>query len=337
MDKRVIFAVAGSGKTTYLINQLNEKQKFLIVTYTNNNVHNLRTGIIKKFGYFPTTIKLYSYFSFLYSFCYKPFLHQKEGTKGINYESSPNQFARSDSRDYFIDKYDRLYSSRISKFLIKTNNHLNVVDRIVKYFDFLLIDEIQDFGGNDFNLIKYIATANLNQIYVGDFFQHTFDTSRDGNTNSNLHDNLNNYIAEFKKMGLTIDLTTLSNSFRCSPTICKFITYKLGISINSHRKEETQVIYIDQYEEARKILNDNKIVKLFYREHYKHDCFSRNWGDSKGEDKYYDVCVILNKTTMDKYEKDKLSELAPTTRNKLYVAVSRAKNNLYLIPDKLIK
>lgn len=47
MDKRVIFAVAGSGKTTFLINQLNETERFLLVSYTNNNVHNLRTGIIK--------------------------------------------------------------------------------------------------------------------------------------------------------------------------------------------------------------------------------------------------------------------------------------------------
>ena len=144
MDKRVIFAVAGSGKTTYLINQLNEGKRFLIITYTNNNVRNLRTGIIKKFGYFPENIKLFSYYSFLYSFCYKPFLHQKLGTKGINYEPNLNRFAKSESRDYYIDKFDRLYSSRISKFLIATHEDENVVNRISKYFDYLFIDEIQD-------------------------------------------------------------------------------------------------------------------------------------------------------------------------------------------------
>ena len=37
MDKRVIFAVAGSGKTTYIINQLNVDSKAIIVTYTINN------------------------------------------------------------------------------------------------------------------------------------------------------------------------------------------------------------------------------------------------------------------------------------------------------------
>jgi len=336
MDKRVIFAVAGSGKTTYLINQLNEGKRFLIITYTNNNVRNLRTGIIKKFGYFPENIKLFSYYSFLYSFCYKPFLHQKLGTKGINYEPNLNRFAKSEGRDYYIDKFDRLYSSRISKFLIATHEDKNVVNRISKYFDYLFIDEIQDFGGNDFNLLKLLSTAITNHIYVGDFFQHTFDTSRDGKTNSRLHNEFDLYINEFEHMGLIIDKTTLSKSYRCSPTICQFITEHLGIRIESHRKEDTEVVFIDNLEEAKVIFNDKSIVKLFYREHYKHDCFSRNWGDSKGEDKYFDVCTVLNKTTMDYYQKGKLNELAPTSRNKLYVALSRTKNNLYLIAENLL-
>jgi hypothetical protein len=138
-------------------------------------------------------------------------------------------------------------------------------------------------------------------------------------------------------MGLIIDKTTLSKSYRCSPTICQFITEHLGISIESHRKEETEVVFIDNLEEAKVIFNDKSIVKLFYSEHYNHDCFSRNWGDSKGEDKYFDVCTVLNKTTMVFYQKGKLNELAPISRNKLYVALSRTKNNLYLIPENLLK
>lgn len=336
MDKRVIFAVAGSGKTTFLINQLNETERFLLVTYTNNNVHNLRTGIIKKFGYFPSNIKLYSYYSFLYGICYKPFLHDKLKTKGINYESTPSRFAKSNSREYYIDKFNRLYSGRISKILFATKEQGNVVERISKYFDHLFIDEIQDFGGNDFNLLKEISKSSVNHIYVGDFYQHTFDTSRDGNTNSTLHDNFERYVDEFHKVGVVPDTETLSRSFRCSPTVCKFITDNLSISIESHRTDETEVQFIDDLETARQIFNDHSIVKLFYREHYNYDCFSRNWGDSKGEDKYFDVCVVLNKSTLDKYSKGNLNELPPTTKNKLYVALSRAKNNLYLTPHNLI-
>lgn len=338
MDKRVIFAVAGSGKTTYIINQLNERERYLIITYTNNNIQNLRRGVIKKFGYFPQNIKLYSFYSFLYSICYKPFLHDKLKAKGINYDQIPPRYIKSTTREYYIDNSsNRLYSSRISKILFVTEVQGYVVERISKYFDHLYIDEIQDIGGNDFNLLKEISKANVNQIYVGDFFQHTYDTSRDGTTNSKLHNNLENYINEFKKMGVNSDTETLSKSFRCSPTICKYITDTLSISIESHREDKTIVNYIDDFEIADQIFYDSSIVKLFYNEHYNYDCFSRNWGDCKGEDKYFDVCVVLNKSTLDKFIKGKLDEMPSTTKNKLYVAMSRAKNNLYLIPYKLIK
>ena len=92
MDKQVIFAVAGSGKTTHIINNLNLNNRFLIITYTNNNVHNLRTGILRKFGFFPENIKLYSYYSFLYNFCCKPFLDLEFRTKGINFRQTPFKF-----------------------------------------------------------------------------------------------------------------------------------------------------------------------------------------------------------------------------------------------------
>src|SRR5690349_14321215 len=100
MDKRVIFAVAGSGKTTLIINQLTLDNRSLIVTYTNNNVENLRQSIITKFGYFPPNITLLPYFTFLYSFCYQPFLSYKHKTKGITYERNPNKYANSKDRHY---------------------------------------------------------------------------------------------------------------------------------------------------------------------------------------------------------------------------------------------
>ncbi len=337
MDKRVIFAVAGSGKTTYIINNLNLEKRFLLVTYTINNVQNLRAGILKKFGYFPENIKLYSYYSFLYGFCYKPFLYSVLRTKGINYNPNLRRDIKESKRQYFIDQNDRLYSSRIAKLIIKSGTTEDLILRISKYFDNLFIDEIQDFAANDFNLLKEISRSNLNQLYVGDFFQHTFDTGRDGNTNSNLHNEFNSYKSFFEKMDLNLDTNTLSKSYRCSPTVCEFISKNLKINIESHRTEKTEIKLITNQEEALTIFNNPSIIKLFYREHYKYNCFSRNWGESKGEDKYYDVCVVINKTTMDHFNKNSLDKLAPTTKNKFYVALSRAKNNLYLIPDTLLR
>lgn len=97
MDKRIILAVAGSGKTYHIVEQLNETQRFLIITYTNGNTNNLRSTIIKKFGYIPNNIKIKSYFTFLYSFCYKPFLANQINSKGI-YWKFPSEFTRNFKR-----------------------------------------------------------------------------------------------------------------------------------------------------------------------------------------------------------------------------------------------
>ena len=336
MDKRVILATAGSGKTAYIIEQLSLEKKALIITYTENNIQNLRSRIIEKFNFFPENITLMTYFSFLYSFCFRPFLSYKFKTKGINYKPNLNKFAKESNDDFFVDKNKRLYSNRIAKCLENRNVIQDVKSRLEKYFDSLFIDEVQDLSGNDFNFLKSIANANIEILFVGDFYQHTFDTSRDGGVNKNLHKNLVNYKKEFSNMGLTVDVNTLIKSYRCSPTICDFLTKKLKIEIESHKTNDTAVDFIDNEEKVDELFHNNDIVKLYYKEHYKYNGFSNNWGKSKGENNYNDVCVVMNENTYKLYSKGELDKLAPTTKNKFYVACTRTNSNLYLIPEKLI-
>lgn len=339
MDKTVILAVAGSGKTTHIVNSLSPDTRSIIITYTDNNFNNLRAKILTKFGYLPENISLYSYFTFLYSFCYKPFLWLDTKGKGINWETPPSWTLRinRERNDYYFDKHNKLYHNRIAKLLEVYGVLALINQRLEKYFDNLFIDEIQDFGGHDFNFLKSIAESNLDLLFVGDFYQHTFDTSRDGNVNKNLHSDFETFIKKLQQMGLVVDCDTLCKSYRCSTTVCSFISQDLGIKMDSHRNEGTTIRIIEIQAEADQILKCNRTIKLFYREHYKYDCFSRNWGDSKGEDHYTDVCVVLNKNTFQKYQKSQLSELKPQTRNKLYVACSRARNNVYLVPEVLYK
>lgn len=335
MDKRVIFAVAGSGKTTYILNQLTLDSRSLIITYTNNNIKNLKIGIIEKFGFFPDNITLLPYFTFLYSFCFKPFLSYKYKTKGINYNPNFNRFIKQDNTRYYFDKNNRIYNNRISKFIEKESELTNVNTRLEKYFDNLFIDEIQDFGGNDFNFLKSITQTNINILLVGDFYQHTFDTSRDGSVNKSVHSEFDKYKKLFEKMKLDVDTACLDKSWRCSPTVCSFISENIGIEIKSHKENDTVVSLIKNKEKAIEIFNNNKIVKLFYQEHYKYKCFSRNWGDSKGENHYKDICVVVNKTTLDNFSD--LTKLKPQTKNKFYVACSRANNNLYFVSSEFYK
>ena len=94
MDKRVIFAVAGSGKTTHIVDSLSKEKRSLIVTYTVVNKENLRKKIEKKYnGVWPDNITLMTYFSFLFRFCYKPFMADLIPARGVVFDKNPDRYA----------------------------------------------------------------------------------------------------------------------------------------------------------------------------------------------------------------------------------------------------
>jgi DNA helicase II / ATP-dependent DNA helicase PcrA len=338
-DKRLILAVAGSGKTKYLIDHLNLDKRFLIVTYTNTSLDLIKSRIIKKFGYLPTNIKTHTYFEFIYGFCIKPFVLFKYNLKGIYWEPSPEftTYLSNTNSNKYLTKNRYLYHNRLGKFIEFENIIEDIKKRLEKFYDHFFYDEFQDLGGHDFNFITSIAQANINFLFVGDFFQHTYVTSYDGNVNGTLYSDLNEYCSKLKANNIQIDIKTLGNSFRCSPTICSFISKNLLISIDSKRKDETSIIKIEDRETALKIIENNSIIKLVYDKSNERNYYAKNWGECKGEDDYNDTCIILNKTTAKIFSKEKFNELKPRTKNKLYVALTRTRENCYLIEDELIR
>ena len=221
--------------------------------------------------------------------------------------------------------------------LNKTDVIQEVKSRIKKYFDCIVFDEVQDISGRDFNFLEELMKIDMNMLYVGDFYQHTYNTSADGNVNKGLFDDLDKYVDRFKKAGVDFDNQTLLKSWRCGENVCKYVRDHLGISIYSNREEQGVVEFIDSDDGIREIWRNAEIVKLHYQKAATYGVGHRNWGDTKGEDCYQDVCVLLNKTTMQAYKKDALSKLAVSTRNKLYVAITRAKGNVYLIDEEQAK
>ncbi|MFL9838605.1 UvrD-helicase domain-containing protein [Flavobacterium sp. ST-75] len=336
VDKRIVLAVAGSGKTTMLINQLDLDKNFLLVTYTVSNCKNLKNKVLKKFNYLPQNITILTYFDFIYNTCIKPFLFKELKVKGIKWDLPPtwtNQLNRNDKRFYVNNGY--LYHNRMAKLIDVANLSQSVNDRIKKFYNYVLIDEVQDLSGHDFDFVLRLLNTNVNFLLVGDFYQHTYNTSRDGNLHKNLYSNLETFLNYYSKQNITIDLDTLKKSHRCSPTICNYVSENLGISISSANDNITQIKYVDNPTEISNILSDDSIIKLVYNNSNKRSFNSKNWGDCKGEDSYVDTCIILNKTTYNLYKKQNLKSLNPITKNKLYVALTRTRGNCYLIPEDL--
>jgi len=338
-DKRLVLAVAGSGKTRLLIESLNLDERFLIVTYTNTSLNLIKKRISVRFGYHPANIVTYTYFQFLFSFCVKPFVLFKYNLKGIYWDTPPKHttYLKNHQLSKYLTKSGYLYHNRISKFTEIENLNNDIKDRLEKFFDHFFFDEFQDLGGHDFNFIMRLVQANINSLLVGDFFQHTYVTSFDGIVNNTLYNDLGEYCKKIEKNGITIDTTTLGNSYRCSPEICTFIDKNLGIEIGSNRKDSADIAIIKEREKALELIDNQEVIKLVYDKSSERHFIAKNWGECKGEDDYYNTCIILNKTTARLFEKENLINLAPRTKNKLYVAISRTRGNCYFVDEAIIK
>lgn len=334
MDKEIIFSVAGSGKTTYLINVLNTEQRFLIITYTRDNCENIKSRITALFGYMPSNIICLTYFSFILSWGIKPYNIQNcPNINSIIYDQ-PKRYVHKKNIEHYL-KENAIYHCRLYDFICEKNLSTKLISRIELFFDVVMIDEVQDFAGYDFDFIMDLAKSeNLALVYVGDFFQHTFDTSRDGSKNSHLHDSFDAYKKRFE--GFTHN--KLEICYRCPEAICRFISDNLNIHMQ-HNAQNNKVVaapkLLEKHDDIINVVNNDNIPKLFYKKASDYKCYAMTWGISKGLE-FDDVCVVLNKATLDKFKNNTLKDLSPSTRNRLYVACTRTRGNLYFIDESCL-
>ncbi|CYU66657.1 RNA helicase [Streptococcus suis] len=334
-NKRLIHAVAGSGKTTKIIESINPKKRNLIITYTETNQNTIRAKLIEKLGHIPESTYIFGVFEFLYSFCLVPYLGKKP--KGINFEyETQGQFDNNS-----IDAAGRVIQNQLSKSLIRGTLICNrskipfdnsYLERIDKFFDCIYVDECQDFESDDFDWLLSLSNLKAEVLLLGDFYQKTFSTSRRGNKGKGIHSSFENWIRVISDSGFEIDLLSLSKSYRCPKIVCDFIVGNLAIEILSQQEEKlsAEINLIDSQDKIESIMTDDNVMKLFYQKSYDYDCKSQNWGDSKGSE-YENVCVVLNPTTYKLFVANRLNELPSQTKSKFYVACTRTRGNLYFV------
>ena len=334
-NKRLIHAVAGSGKTTKIIESIDPQKRNLIITYTETNQNTIRAKLIDKLGYIPESTFIFGVFEFLYSFCLVPYLGKRP--KGINFDYKTQ--GRFDKNS--IDTTGRIIQNQLSKSLmrgsliykkknIKFDN--SYLERIDKFFDCIYVDECQDLESDDFDWLLSLSNLKAEVLLLGDFYQKTYSTSRRGNKGKGIHSSFDNWIKAISDSGFEIDLSNLSESYRCPKIVCDFIVDNLGIKISSQRDENVaaKITLIDSSDKLSSIMIDDNVMKLFYQKCYEYDCKNQNWGDSKGSE-YKNVCVVLNPTTYKLFDSGRLSELSSQTKSKFYVVtlsqVSTVENN----------
>lgn len=370
MDKRVILAVAGSGKTYYICNHIDITKKNLILAYTHENITNIINELTKSYGRVPDLTSVMTFDAFINRLLLKPyepsiFKHfHCEGAKsngitmweppsrtirnGESYVSNP-QYKRKSEFEHYITQSGFYYCDNLAELILEVKcDGKPLVKEIIAalnlFYDEILIDEFQDYREKNYDLLMALVKGLNHVLLVGDYYQHSVS----GRNNSGKpfvkkgkERSLPDFIKEMQDNHLTVDTKSLKTSRRCGKETCDYIKATLGIDITSEDNHPGKVIFVDDIDQAKEILLDNNIVKLLYRDASKYaersSLHAMNWSYSKG-DTFTDTCVILTGSTDCMFKNCNPVTLdSSITRNRLYVALTRSRHDTYIISSDVFR
>lgn len=354
-NNKLIVAAAGSGKTTFLINEALKQQnaKILITTYTEANEAEIRKKIIEKYKYIPENIIIQTWFSFLLEHGAKPFQGAlfKENIKGmllVNEQSGLKYKTNKGVPVYYkedgeLEKHyftsnKRIYSDKLAKFVVRCNEKSDgaVIERLSKIYSHIYIDEVQDLAGYDLELLRLLFASPINILMVGDPRQGTYSTSNVQKNKKYQKAKILNFF-EDKTIQVETDETTLTVNHRCVESICAlsnklFPELKKTTSSNTKDKNHTGVFFVKR-KDIDKYLNDYNPVQLRWdkRALVNENFLARNFGETKGLT-YERVIIYPTKVFID-WINDNSIEVSPTSRAKYYVALTRAEYSVAIVFD----
>lgn len=364
MAGKVILAVAGAGKTHYICNELLDgSSKNLVIAYTHENIKNLNRELTKRFGKVPNNTVIMTFHSFVYRLLVRPYIASicreyklkpieirgvslkdpplKSIRMSDGYRSNPKYFGVKDIQHYITDQRE-CYCSLLSSLIIHMGKAKSrrIIQSFSKFFKHIYVDEFQDFRNDDYTLLMELCTLCPSVVMVGDYYQHSVS----GMNNSGIpfkkrkeEVSYHQFIEEMEKQKIEVDTQTLCSSYRCSIDVCNFINTKLNIPISGNEKHLGKIIKLtmENPEQIKAILNDNRIIKLVYKNADKENFKCINWSYSKG-DTFESACIVLTQKTADLIDGKNIN-LAEVTRNKLYVALTRSSGDVYLVSQQCVQ
>lgn len=348
-------AAAGSGKTTYLVTEaLKQKTgKVLITTFTEANEQEIKRKIIEINRFVPPNIVVQTWFSFLLQHGVRPFqgcifdkringLILVSGQSGVKYTNNANKpvyfSEEKEFEGHFFSSSTKIYSDKLAKFVVRCNEKSSgaVVERLSKIFSHIFIDEVQDLAGYDLEFLKLMFSCRSELLLVGDPRQGTYSTNN-ASKNSQFRKSEIIYFFQDKSIEIDKDETSLIINHRCNQPICdlsnllfpELVATKSGNDkITAHDgffyvQEKDVLDYLKKYNPVQLRDSRKKVITNEFR--------ILNFGESKGLT-CERVLIYPTKPIMDWFLNHN-SELAPTSKSKLYVAITRAQASVAVVFD----
>lgn len=351
---RLIVAAAGSGKTTFLVNEaLNRTGRVLITTFTEANEQEIRNKIVEINHCIPPNITVQTWFSFLLQHGVRPFqghifdkringLLLASGRSGLKYTTKfnvPVYYSEDkEFENHYFTKGTKIFSDKLAKFVVRCNEKSNgaVIERMSKIYTDIYVDEVQDLAGFDLELLKLLFNSGIKILLAGDPRQGTYSTNNAAK-NSQFKKAEIVHFFEDTTLGIETDDESLLVNWRCIESICD-LSNSLYPSFKKTTSGNTAVtghdglyfirpadvpVYLSRYQPMQ--LRDKITVQV------NTDYYSLNFGESKGLS-FNRVLIYPTKPIMD-WLKDNSKDFAPTSRSKFYVAVTRARNSVGIVYD----
>ena len=353
-------ASAGAGKTTYIVNDAHKRalttsRKIAIVTFTSYNQYTEELKYINIHNHIPRNVVISGWYSFLLNYFIRPFkgdvieclydIHTslaftQPHNENVNGKKRPH-YKKGDLKTKYLTSNNNIYKDYLAEFAFECleRNRKIIINRLNQIFDTIYFDESQDLCAYDFEIIKtIIKDSTINCVITIDPRQHTYSSS-----NSSKHkkyvgrmdlyclEKINNK----RKSYISINTTKFKVSHRCNIEICTFSNnicsdFSPTVPCNciqcSERKSYFKKVqgvflvhecdvpdFVAYYNPT--ILTANKNIKV------RVDNCRLNFGECKGDE--FECTLIYPTKDMVTWLKKDL-KLAPMTKAKFYVAVTRA-------------
>ncbi|MFA6415966.1 MAG: UvrD-helicase domain-containing protein [Candidatus Paceibacterota bacterium] len=343
-NNKLIIAAAGSGKTTFLVNEALKKKdgEILITTFTEANEEEIRRKFIKINKCIPNNITIQTWFSFLLQHGARPYQGCKfsEDIKGLVLISgiSAKGVAENETRKHYFTENQKIYSDKLSKFVVRCNEQSNgsVVDRLSRIYTDIFIDEVQDLSGYDLEFLKLLFKCSTNILLVGDPRQGTYSTS---NSSKNKKFKKAQIVNFFEDSSLTIekDDSSLTVNYRSCSSICD-LSNKLYPDLKKTTSGNVEItghdgVFLIKTHDLENYLSEYEPTQLRWDSRTKVDERYKvlTFGSSKGLE--FKRVIIYPTLQFIEWIKNNDSELAPTSRSKFYVAITRARHSVGIVCD----
>lgn len=339
---KLIIAAAGSGKTALLINEALKikDQTVLIATYTDANKSEIIRKIYDINKFIPPNIIIKTWYSFLLKEGVRPYqgyMFQND-INGIHLtnEISAKNFRQNDIRNHYFDDLCRIYTDKISKFILECNTLSDgkVIKRIECAYPNIFIDEVQDLAGYDLEFLLQLLKSRINTLLVCDPRQWTYSTNNSQKNKQYQGSKIINFFEKHKKI-IDIDNSTFNKSYRSILKICNFSSrlYPEYSEITSGNDESTSHdgIYLVRKQDVENYISKYNPFQLRYSSKTKVDgrYGVMTFGTSKGLT--FERILIYPTKDMEKWLRDTNQNLTDATRAKLYVAITRAKYSVAFV------